>query len=259
MKNPGKSIQEDFVAKVHVADKAYDVDLVIFDKDGTLIDFKETWVQIIGSLINAMGTYIPMTDVLRKRVQEVLGVSVDSPGIDGNGPLAMGTFVECNALLTYCLYREGLRWDEAQVIVRKLGDEIFRSDVREKSIKPAQGVLTLLKRLKEKGVHIAVATNDNAQDALTDMLSIGAAQWIDIVVGADSVENSKPAPDMVRKICEYFHVGPDSALLIGDTVMDALLGKNSGVMLTIGVPGIVTRQMLEKHMDVVVDSLDEIT
>ncbi|MCK7471765.1 MAG: HAD hydrolase-like protein [Desulfomicrobium escambiense] len=106
---------------------------------------------------------------------------------------------------------------------------------------------------------MAVATNDNAQDALTDMLSIGAAQWIDIVVGADSVENSKPAPDMVRKICEYFHVGPDSALLIGDTVMDALLGKNSGVMLTIGVPGIVTRQMLEKHMDVVVDSLDEIT
>lgn len=247
------------MARVLVAHKAYDIDLVIFDKDGTLIDFKETWVEIIRALITAMGAHVPMNEELRNRVQEVLGVSVDGRGIDGSGPLAMGTFVECDALLTYSLYRHGLRWDEAQDIVRKLGDEVFRSEVRKRCIRPARGALPLLSRLKDKGVHLAVATNDKANDALTDMSAIGADPFIDILVGADSVENAKPAPDMVRKLCDHFNVGPASAMLIGDTVMDAMLGRNAGVRLTVGVPGIAARQDLEGHMDVVVDSLDEIT
>ena len=57
---------------------------------------------------------------------------------------------------------------------------------------------------------------------------------------------------------EHFNVDPSSTLLVGDTVMDALLGRNSGVGLTIGIPGIVSREVLQGHMDVVVDSLDEI-
>ena len=192
---------------MHILGKEYATKLVIFDKDGTLIDFAQTWIGIIGNLLTAMGEYVLMTEPLRIRVQEALGISVDHGTIDGSGPLAMGTFNECDALLTYCLYREGIRWDEAQDIVRKLGDEIFRSDVRDRCIRPAKGAKQLLARLKDKGIHIAVATNDKAKDALSDMVSIGVAPYIDIVIGADSVENSKPAPDMVMKICEHFHSG----------------------------------------------------
>jgi phosphoglycolate phosphatase len=238
--------------------KEYITELVIFDKDGTLIDFRQTWIEIIANLIKTMGKYVSMTDPLRSRVQEALGISVDDGTIDASGPLAMGTFIECDALLAYCLYREGISWNKAQDIVRSLGDEVFRSDARTRSIRPAKGVIPLLSRLKDKGIHTAIATNDKAADATSDMTAIGAAHYIDIVVGADSVENSKPAPDMVRKICGHFQVEPSSAVLIGDTVMDAMLGKNSGVMLTIGLPGIVSKEVLQEHMDVVVDSLDDI-
>jgi phosphoglycolate phosphatase-like HAD superfamily hydrolase len=40
--------------------------------------------------------------------------------------------------------------------------------------------------------------------------------------------------------------------------MDAMLGKNAGVMLTVGVAGIVPADELSAHMDVVISSLDEI-
>jgi phosphoglycolate phosphatase len=114
------------VATLLIDGKEFSADLVIFDKDGTLIDFKETWVSIIDSLIAAMGRHVPLTPDLKARVQTVLGISVDKREIDGRGPLAMGTFTECDALLTYSLYREGIRWDSAQDIVKSLGDEIFR-------------------------------------------------------------------------------------------------------------------------------------
>jgi len=79
------------------------------------------------------------------------------------------------------------------------------------------------------------------------------------VVGADSVENSKPAPDMIEKICSFLGKDPGKSILIGDTVMDALLGRNSGTMLTIGVKGIVPGEELARYMDVVVSSLEDIS
>jgi phosphoglycolate phosphatase len=244
--------------RIQIMEKSYETELVIFDKDGTLIDFKETWITIIQNLFNAIDAYQPMTKTLKARIEDALGIYIGKRQIDGYGPLAMGTFSECNALLTYCLYREGRRWDEAQHIVDIVGKEVFSSEKREQSVRAAPGAIKLLKMLKSRGITTAVATNDKQSDALIDMEFIGASAYIDLVVGADSVENAKPAPDMVNMICSRFGKSSKKSILIGDTIMDALLGKNSGVMLTIGISGIVPREVLAAHVDVVISSLEDI-
>lgn len=240
-------------------EKSYETGLVIFDKDGTLLDFRQTWIAIIQELLQAIDTYQPMTDALRTRIGDALGIHVERGEIDGYGLLAMGTFAECNALLTYCLYMEGQRWDKAQQIVDAVGKEVFSSVKRKKNVRAAQGAIRLLKTLKSRGIVVAVATNDKQSDAMIDMDFIGASPYIDLVVGADSVENAKPAPDMVNLICSRLGKSSAESVLIGDTIMDALLGKNSGVMLTIGISGIVPGEVLKDHVDVVISSLEDIT
>jgi len=247
------------LSSITVSRKAYDTDLVIFDKDGTLLDFEKTWIGIIGELITALGAYTPLTPALKQRVQDALGVSVDDSRVDGNGLMAMGTFAECTALLTYCLYREGIRWDRAHDIVEEVGAAVFGPESRKRHVQAAQGALDLLSMLKSRNIPTAVATNDKRADALVDMELIGALGYIDLVIGADSVDNPKPAPDMIEKICSSMGNDPGRTILIGDTVMDALLGRNAGVMLTIGVSGIVPAEELARHMDVVVTSLRDIT
>jgi len=244
---------------ITVLGRSYDTELVIFDKDGTLLNFSTTWVGIIREFITSLHAYAPVSEALKKRIEDALGISVDDSRIDGNGLLAMGTFTECNALLTYCLYREGIRWDRAHDIVEEVGHRVFGSESRKKHVRAARGALDLLKTLKARGIPAAVATNDKRADALIDMESIGALPYIDFVVGADSVENSKPAPDMIEKICSFLGKDPGKSILIGDTVMDALLGRNSGTMLTIGVKGIVPGEELARYMDVVVSSLEDIS
>lgn len=244
---------------ITVLSKPYDTDLVIFDKDGTLLDFEKSWVGIIRELIVELGTHVPMTPALKERIGNALGVSVDTARVDGNGLLAMGTFLECTALLTYCLYREGIRWDRAHGIVEEAGGKVFGPESRKRHIQAAPGALKLLETLKSRGIPVAVATNDKKEDALLDMELIGALPYIELVVGADCVENSKPAPDMVKRICSLLGKDPGRAVLIGDTVMDALLGRNSGVMLTIGVSGIVPAEELARDMNVVVSSLEDIS
>ncbi len=243
---------------ISIRGNTYETDLVIFDKDGTLLDFAGTWIGIFRDFFVILGQYVPVTPGLKERIESALGIFVDENRIDGSGAIAMGTFAECNALLAYSLYREGLRWDSAQVIVEKAGRAAFNAEARKKHLKPAGGGIELLKALKSRGISTAVATNDKHADALVDMEYISALPFIDLVVGADSVEHSKPAPDMVEKICLELGKSAGRAVLIGDTVMDAMLGENSGVMLTVGVSGIVPEKELGEHMNLVVSSLEEI-
>ncbi|MCD6569406.1 MAG: HAD family hydrolase [Deltaproteobacteria bacterium] len=246
------------LANIHISNKAYDVDLVIFDKDGTLLDFRGTWIAIIREFLMALGKRVQMHKTLKKRIEKALGMFIDSSEIDGYGPIAMGTFAECDTLLVYSLYCEGLRWDKAKDIVREAGMEVFTGEVRRQSVKPAQGSIEILKKLKAKGLSVAIATNDTAKDATSDMQIIGAFEYIDLIIGADSVDRSKPNPDMIYKICEHFGTTPKRSIMIGDTIMDALMGKNAGVGLTIGVCGLLPRDVLEEYTDVVVSSLAEI-
>jgi phosphoglycolate phosphatase len=247
------------MALIQAGTRGFEADVVIFDKDGTLIDFTATWVGIVRMLLDAMGRHLPMTDALEGMVQDALGVRLDSGSVDPGGVLAMGTSAECYALLAYCLHREGMRWDEAQALVRTLDEEVFRSRERSTRVKAAKGALPLLGRLKDKGVKVAVATNDKTEDALSDMAAIGAQRHIDMVVGYDGVKEPKPSPEMVYKICEGLGSTPGDAVLVGDTVMDAALGRNARVGLTVGVTGIELRDVLEGCMDVVIDSLEEIS
>jgi len=170
----------------------------------------------------------------------------------------MGRFTDCDILLTYCLYAEGIRWDKAKDIVHLSEKEIFAGGTREQNIVPADGSLELLKTLKSRDIHIAIATNDNVKDTTRDMKSIGAMEYIDIIVGADSVKSSKPDPEMVYKICKQMDIPPGRSVLVGDMLIDALMGKAAGVMLTIGVCSLLPKEVLEEYTDVVISSLNEI-
>jgi len=247
------------MSSIAVQGHSYDAELIIFDKDGTLLDFKETWTGIIKEFFLILEKRMPVTPTLKERIENALGIFVDEKRVDGKGALAMGTFTECNTLLTYSIYREGIRWDIAQDIVDEVGKQAFSSEVRKKHVRPARGAIELLKKLKSRGAHSAVATNDKESDALFDIEYIGALPYIDLVIGADSVDHPKPSPDMIEKICSFLGKNPKKSILIGDTVMDALLGKNSGVMLTVGVSGIVPERELAEHMDIVISSLEEIS
>jgi len=243
---------------IQVAGHRYETDLVIFDKDGTLLDFRETWIDIIQELIAAISRRTPVSQALALRIQKDLGLSLKARSIDGCGPLAMGSAAECEAVLSACLYREGLRWDQALAVIQASEDEVFGGELRASRLRPAHGALELLKILKSRNIAVAVATNDNAAEAQRDMLGIGASAYIDLVVGADSVPRPKPAPDMVHLICERIGALPQRSVFVGDTIMDALTGRNAGVSLTIGVSGIVPAEVLREHSDVVISSLSDI-
>ena len=114
--------------------------------------------------------------------------------------------------------------------------ERFKGHYEEHSLdatKPYDGVVEVLKALKEKGYKLAIVSNkiENAVGELAEKFFTGL---IDVAIGETPDVPKKPAPDMIFKALDRLGVEKEEAVFIGDSDVDVATGINSGLdMLTV--------------------------
>jgi HAD superfamily hydrolase (TIGR01509 family) len=97
------------------------------------------------------------------------------------------------------------------------------------SIKPLPGARELLKRLREDGLKLVVASSAK-KDELDPLLEIaGASDLIEGKTSSDDAENSKPDPDIVEAALEKAALSPDEVVMLGDTPYDIESAGKAGV------------------------------
>lgn len=112
----------------------------------------------------------------------------------------------------------------------------FKAHYEEHSLdatKPYEGVVDVLKALKEKGYKMAIVSNkiENAVGELAEKFFPGL---IDVAIGETPDVPKKPAPDMIFKALDRLSVAKEEAIFIGDSDVDVATGINSGLdMLTV--------------------------
>ena len=121
----------------------------------------------------------------------------------------------------------GLRGGELEYAVKVFREHYKEEDVYKAEIYP--GIYTVLKRLREAGCHIAVATNKR-QD-FTDMLmrKYQLADMIQVVYGTD-MEGKLTKFDLIRKCMDRFsECGCRDTVMIGDSSYDAIAAQQAGI------------------------------
>lgn len=235
--------------------------LVIFDKDGTLVDFTATWVPLIRKraqfLLRALGRDGDLETFLLKS----WGIDPLSGSIDPRGPCPVSPRSEEIVIGTMALYQKGYPWDEAKQWVMRAFDQADATTDRKVLVKPVDGIQTLLPRLKRDGFLLALATSDERRDTEVVLSSLGLEALFDALVCAGEVDPPKPHPEAIFTIGRLLSISPDESIFIGDTVTDMIMGKRAGVALTIGIVegGVTPREELEKVADVVFDSIQDLT
>lgn len=91
---------------------------------------------------------------------------------------------------------------------------------------PYEGVVELLKRLKDKGYVLAVVSNkdDNAVKPLCEKFF---PDIFDITLGNSPFVKRKPDPDMVNKVMEKFGKTISNTVYIGDSEVDIETARNA--------------------------------
>lgn len=111
--------------------------------------------------------------------------------------------------------------------------ELYRRLFNENNVPGAvpvfPNVLDTVRTLHERGLILTIASA-RRRDTLVEFLeSMNLMQYIPYVISASDIENAKPAPDMVLKTLEDYHLIADEAIVVGDTKYDIEMAHRAGV------------------------------
>lgn len=237
-----------------VAGEKINCDLVIFDLDGTLIDEIPRFRSLAQSRVRALRGMVDEKAV--ESWARASGVNLETWEVDEDGPLVRAPRRDDLIVATASLYASGYAWGEANELARRAYTEADELHAQEYSSVLFDGVGETLKRLREAGFRLALATNDRRVAAERVLLDTKMLGLFDSVVGADDVESPKPSPDMILLICEACGCPPSRAVYVGDQLTDMKAGRAAGVKAVIAVgPSAGTSPELLALADLTVESV----
>lgn len=236
------------------------IDLVVFDKDGTLIDLYTYWCSMIELRAQGMCSFYKL-DVSKHKENLMFEMGVDVPKkmLRPEGPV--GILPRAVVQKAAENYLTGLKCQDVSNVcfqIFKDVDELSLS-LLDKFIKPLNGAIELLRRIKQKNGKIAIATTDKTERAELAVKFLNIGDLIDLVVGADKVSQSKPAPDMLELIGKTLNIAPAGSVMVGDAKTDIRMGINAGFKGSIAVcSGITKKEELASLTPYIVDDIREI-
>ena len=229
------------------------IDLVVFDKDGTIIDFGSMWsgwaVALATALEEAVGRSVEAP------LFAMLGYDVATGVVRPGGGLAATPMARLRERTTEVLVRAGLTdaaAERALQIAWHAPDPVGLA-------RPLTDLRALFGSLHAGGRRVAVATSDDRDPTERTLAALGLADEIDALVCADDGIAVKPAPDMVLHLCATVGVAPRRTAVVGDSPADLRMARAAGACLTVGVlTGVGGRDDLEPLADLVVDSVEQL-
>lgn len=179
-----------------------DYRLLIFDWDGTLVDS-------IGRIVEAMHLAADVCGLSRRDdelVKGIIGLALPEaiaqlyPDIED--PLLSERFLRA--------------YSEQYLQLESEPSPLFA------------GVAESLEAFRAQGYRLAVATGKSRHGLQRVLQGRGWLDYFDITRCADETA-SKPHPLMLQEILAHFHLAPEQALMVGDSVFDLQMARNAGV------------------------------
>jgi phosphoglycolate phosphatase len=225
------------------------IDLVVFDKDGTLISFDAMWTgwaRDLGTRLE-LATRRPVAG----DVFTTIGYDPVADRVQANAPLAVGTMGEIQELVGAVLRR----WCPSVSAARRiLADAWFEPDPVESAV-PLADLSDVLGGLRDSGRRVAVATTDDRSPTETTLASLGVAALVEDIVCGDDDGPTKPEPATLAGIATRLGVSIVRTAMVGDTPADLRMARAAGAR-SIGVTsGLASAAELAGDADVVIDSI----
>ena len=219
---------------------------IVFDKDGTLLDFNATWVPVnraIASLI-ADGDRSLIARMLSESGQDDAAGTVRSGSL-----LAAGN----NHQIAKAWQKFAPHHDIETIaaLINNVGKSAATF-----TAKPVPDLQNTIKILANRGFKIGLATSDSHDSAMATLSPFHILDHFDFVCGYDSGHGVKPGPGMVLGFCEQTGCDPLEVVVVGDNSHDMEMAISAKAALRVGVlTGTSSEQELASLADVIIPSI----
>ncbi len=226
--------------------KAMTIAGILFDKDGTLLDYAATWVPLnrLAALAATEGD-----EALAARLLAVSGYDQESGRVLGGSLLAQASNREIATCWADLMPGRGV--EELTALLERT----FIERGQEMAT-PVAELAPLLMRFKDQGLSLGVATSDSEAGARATLAHFGVLELLDFLAGYDSGHGTKPEPGLVEGFCRATGLPAAAVAVVGDNLHDLDMGRAAGAGLLVGVlTGTSLHEDLAPHADHVLDSI----
>jgi phosphoglycolate phosphatase len=239
-----------------ISGKTIECNLAIFDMDGTILDVLHRFESMAKVRTDIMKRTVG--DYASELWAKASGIDLKSGIIELNGALASAPRSEDLMVAATAIAIKGESWREAKRIAEQIYTEA--DNILATTYKPVllPGAEEALRRMKNAGFKLALATNAPHVSAEDLMKSVNLQEVFHTIIGADDVERSKPAPDMILLACERCGCMPGEAVYVGDMPMDMEAGRRAGVAAVIAVKSEFLAESEYSEYDAFIASYDKI-
>jgi len=179
------------------------IDAIIFDIDGTLIDSMRVWTDIDDMFLE------------KYHLVEPEGFH---EGMEGKSfSETADYFLELFPSLPHTREQLEDEWNE-------MAFEIYTKELKLK-----KGAYSFISEMYRKGMKLGIATSNNRCLAEGTLKNNNILHMLDAIWTADEALAGKPAPDVYLKVAESLQVQPERCLVFEDVPMGILAGKNAGM------------------------------
>ncbi|HEY9780555.1 MAG TPA: HAD family hydrolase [Leptolyngbyaceae cyanobacterium] len=232
--------------------KFANIQAIVFDKDGTLED-SEAYLRNLGQkrsrLIDAQipGIGEPL----------LMAFGINGNSLDPTGLLAVGSRRETEIAAAAYIAETGKGWLESLALARRAFEEADQY-IGTAPSPLFVGSLEVLKYLSEAGLKLGILSAASTERVRAFALRHQLQDYVQLQMGVDSAELSKPNPALFLQACQALGVEPGATLMVGDSAGDIEMARNAGAA---GCIGIYWGKLVAAHLqtaDVAIASLDQI-
>ncbi len=220
----------------------FDVDAVIVDLDGTMVDTLGDFVVALNLMLADLPAPYRNHAVDRATISRLVGKGSEH-------------------LLTSVLSLAGAKTDDLEAVYAQAWPSYQRHylDINGQHSMVYPGVLAGLQRLRSQGLKLACLTNKPTAFALPLLQAKGLDHFFEFSFGGDAFERKKPDPLPLLKTCQALGTLPQRTLMIGDSSNDAQAARAAkcpALLVTYGYNH--GEPIREVDADAFVDSLEEL-
>ena len=221
---------------------------ILFDKDGTLVDFQRTW---------GPATHTVMTELCNGD-----GAAFDRLCAVSLYDAAARRLLPGSPVVTETTYGYGKLWAEALGVPLTAGfvdrvDRMFFQTTLD-HLTPMGDVKALLGGFAARGFKLGLMTNDADANTRAQVQRLGLDRLLEFIAAYDSGFGAKPAPDPVLSFAAFAKVAPAEVAVVGDTAHDLVAARAAGSVAVGVLTGPIPREQLEPHADVLLPSIAEL-
>jgi len=176
----------------------FNIRLVIFDLDGTLVDTLEPTFRCFQEAVAPVLGRVPS----REEILERFGPADHQIVSDWVGP------------------------EHAKPAVGRLY-RCYETAFADSG--PFSGIVELVRELRSKGKLTAIFTGRGRESTDAIVSGMGLKDLFDVIVTSDDVARPKPAPDGLIRALEMLSVSPSEAIYVGDTMKDVESAQKAGM------------------------------